>query len=80
MKRLQDVIHCKQSHIIKQIYSPDDDSKDILMMKLYFFRSYKKFNAITFVDYLEAARKKFGKISVIADRAPQSKCYKKISA
>ena len=32
------------------------------------------------MDYLEAARKKFGKISVIVDRAPQSKCCKKISA
>ena len=38
-----------------------------------FFRSYEKFNAIAFRDYLEAARKKFGKIFVIADRAPQHK-------
>ena len=29
------------------------------------------------MDYLKAARKKFGKISVIVDRAPQSKCCKK---
>ncbi len=32
------------------------------------------------MDYLEASRKKFGKISVIADRVPQSKCCEKISA
>ena len=38
-----------------------------------FFRSYEKFNAIAFMDYLEAARKKFGKIFVIVDRAPQHK-------
>lgn len=38
-----------------------------------FFRSYEKFNAIAFMDYLEAARKKFGKIFVIIDRAPQHK-------
>ena len=36
------------------------------------FRSYEKFNAVAFIDYLEAARKKFGKIFVIADRATQS--------
>ncbi len=34
---------------------------------------YEKFNAIAFRDYLEAARKKFGKIFVIVDRAPQHK-------
>ena len=38
-----------------------------------FFRSYEKFNSIAFIDYLEAARKKFGKIFVIVDRAPQHK-------
>ena len=38
-----------------------------------FFRSYEKFNSIAFIDYLEAARRKFGKIFVIVDKAPQHK-------
>ena len=36
-----------------------------------FFKSYEKFNTISFLDYLKAAHKKFGKIFVIVDRAPQ---------
>ncbi len=36
-----------------------------------FFRSYEKFNSISFVDYLKKAQKKFGKIFVIVDRASQ---------
>ena len=38
-----------------------------------FFRSYEKFNSIALIDYLQAARRKFGKIFVIVDRAPQHK-------
>ena len=36
-----------------------------------FFKSYEKFNTISFLDYLQAAHKKFGKISAIINRAPQ---------
>ncbi len=36
-----------------------------------FFRSYEKFNSISFVDYLKKAQKKFGKIFVIVERASQ---------
>ena len=36
-----------------------------------FFKSYEKFNTISFLDYLKAAHKKFGKIFVIINRAPQ---------
>ena len=38
-----------------------------------FFRQYEKFDAATFVRYLKAAERKFGKIVMIADRAPQHK-------
>ena len=36
-----------------------------------FFRTYDKFNAITFVAYLKELQKHFGKAVMICDRAPQ---------
>ena len=41
-----------------------------------FFRSYEKFNSVSFIDYLDEACRKFGKIFVIVDRAPQHKSKK----
>lgn len=35
------------------------------------FRTHDKFNAATFVSYLGELRRKFGKVAVIVDRAPQ---------
>ena len=32
-----------------------------------FFKSYEKFNNTSFLDYLKAAHKKFGKISVLTE-------------
>ncbi len=37
------------------------------------FRQYDEFNQYCFLDYLKELHKKFGKISVYADRAPQHK-------
>ena len=36
-----------------------------------FFRTYDKFDSSTFVRYLQEMQKRFGKVTVIADRAPQ---------
>ena len=36
-----------------------------------FFKPYEKFNTISFLDYLKAAHKKFGKIFVIINRVAQ---------
>ena len=36
-----------------------------------FFRTHNKFNAETFLLYLKQLHKRFGKIAVILDRAPQ---------
>ena len=36
-----------------------------------FFRTYDKFDSSTFVHYLQEMQKRFGKVAVIADRAPQ---------
>ena len=44
-----------------------------------FFKSYEKFNHTSSLDYLKASYKKFGKISVIINRAPQhTSRYEKI--
>ena len=36
-----------------------------------FFRTYDKFYSPTFVCYLKETQKRFGKVAIIADRAPQ---------
>ena len=60
------------------MYTGEDHTKDLVYGMVTndnqsFFRSYEKFNAVAFVDYLEAVHKKFGKIFVVVDRAPQHK-------
>ncbi len=59
------IVRWRGSHQRFLVYGNDDNQS--------FFRSYEKFNSIAFIDYLEAARRKFGKIFVIVDRAPQHK-------